>query len=143
MTNFPQLFLKKHEDKRLRQGHLWVFSNEIDTKRSSLEQFEAGDLVVVNDSSGKPLGVAYINPHALICARLLTRKLNSGIGERFFRSRINQAWLLRERLFDQPYYRLVFGESDGLPGLVIDRYNSVLSVQITTARASPHSSHRI
>lgn len=131
--NYPELFLKKHEDKRLRQGHLWVFSNEIDTKRSPLEQYQAGELVVVNDAGGKALGLAYINPHALICARLLTRKTNSGIGEKFFKTRLSRALALRQRLFDKPYYRLVFGESDGLPGLVIDRYDSVLSVQITTA----------
>ena len=131
--SYPELFLKKNEDKRLRQGHLWVFSNEIDTKRSPLEQFEAGDLVIVNDSGGKALGVAYINPHALICARLLSRKPNSNIGKKFFKERLSQALALRQRLFDKPFYRLVFGESDGLPGLVIDRYDGVLSVQITTA----------
>ncbi|MGY6277773.1 class I SAM-dependent rRNA methyltransferase [Methylomonas sp. MgM2] len=136
--SYPELFLKKHEDKRLRQGHLWVFSNEIDTKRSPLEQFEAGDLVVVNDSGGQALGVAYINPHALICARLLTRKPNGAIGETFFKTRINRALSLRQRLFDKPFYRLVFGESDGLPGLVIDRYDEVLSVQITTAGMERH-----
>lgn len=131
--HYPELFLKKHEDKRLRQGHLWIFSNEVDNSRSPLEQFAAGDLVVVNDSAGKALGIAYVNPHALICARLLTRKPNSSIGEKFFKTRLSQALVLRERLFDKPYYRLVFGESDGLPGLVIDRYGAVLSVQITTA----------
>jgi len=136
--SYPELFLKKNEDKRLRQGHLWVFSNEIDTKRSPLEQFEAGDLVVVNDSSGKALGVAYINPHALICARLLSRKPNSNIGTKFFKERLSQALGLRQRLFDKPFYRLVFGESDGLPGLVIDRYDGVLSVQITTAGMERH-----
>ena len=136
--NYPELYLKKHEDKRLRQGHLWVFSNEIDSKRSPLEQFAAGDLVVVNDSGGKALGIAYINPNALICARLLTRKLNSSIGEKFFKARLSQALALRQRLFDKPFYRLVFGESDGLPGLVIDRYDAVLSVQITTAGMEVH-----
>ncbi|MDD2760478.1 MAG: class I SAM-dependent rRNA methyltransferase [Methylomonas sp.] len=138
--SYRELFLKKHEDKRLRQGHLWVFSNEIDSKRSPLEQFEAGEVVVVNDSAGKPLGLAYINPHALICARLLTRKTNSSIGEKFFKTRLTQALALRQRLFDKPYYRLVFGESDGLPGLVIDRYDGVLSVQITTAGMEKHKS---
>lgn len=136
--SYPELFLKKHEDKRLRQGHLWVFSNEIDSKRSPLDQFSAGDLAILNDSGGKALGVVYVNPNALICARLLTRKPNSSIGEKFFKSRLQQAVALRERLFDQPYYRLVFGESDGLPGLVIDRYDSVLSVQITTAGMERH-----
>ena len=138
--NYPELFLKKHEDKRLRQGHLWVFSNEIDIKRSPLEQFTAGDVVTVTDSNGKTLGVAYVNPNALICARLLTRKPNSTIGEKFFKARLTQALALRQRLFDQPFYRLVFGESDGLPGMVIDRYDTVLSVQITTAGMELHKS---
>lgn len=136
--SYPELFLKKNEDKRLRQGHLWVFSNEVDCNRSALEQFAAGDLVCINDSAGKALGVAYVNPNALICARLLSRKHNSKIGESFFRARLTQALQLRERLFDKPYYRLVFAESDGLPGLVIDRFGSVLSVQITTAGMERH-----
>jgi 23S rRNA (cytosine1962-C5)-methyltransferase len=136
--SYPELFLKKNEDKRLRQGHLWVFSNEVDTQRSPLDGFAAGDLVVVNDSTGKALGVAYVNPEVLICARLLSRKPNAKIGESFFKARLTQALQLRERLFDKPYYRLVFAESDGLPGLVIDRFGSVLSVQITTAGMERH-----
>jgi len=138
IMSYPELFLKKNEDKRLRQGHLWVFSNEVDCQRSPLEQFGVGDIVVVNDSNGKALGVAYINPNALICARLLSRKPNTKIGENFFKTRLTEALQLRQRLFDKPYYRLVFAESDGLPGLVIDRFGSVLSVQITTAGMEKH-----
>jgi 23S rRNA (cytosine1962-C5)-methyltransferase len=115
-----------------------VFSNEVDTRRSPLENFSAGDLVIVSDSSGKAIGVAYVNPEVLICARLLSRKPNARIGESFFKARLTQALQLRERLYDKPYYRLVFGESDGLPGLVIDRFGSVLSVQITTAGMEKH-----
>lgn len=129
----PDLYLKKNEDKRLRKGHLWVFSNEVDTKRTPLDTFSAGDMVLVKDSSGKSLGSAYINPNTLICARLISRKPSKKIGENLFRDRIRNALVLRDQLFDKPYYRLIFGESDGLPGLVIDRFGSVLSVQITTA----------
>lgn len=129
----PDLYLKKNEDKRLRKGHLWVFSNEIDSHRSPLEQFAAGDLVQVKSADGKVLGTAYINPQALICARLLSRKANLKCGVNFFKERLATALALREKLFTQPYYRLVFGESDGLPGLVIDRFGPVLSLQITTA----------
>jgi 23S rRNA (cytosine1962-C5)-methyltransferase len=129
----PEIYLKKNEDKRLRKGHLWVFSNEVDAKRSPLEQFNAGDLVQVKSDDGKVLGTAYINPQALICARLLSRKPNLKCGSNFFKERLTTALALREKLFDKPYYRLVFGESDGLPGLVIDRFGAVLSVQITTA----------
>jgi len=129
----PQLFLRKNEDKRLRQGHLWVFSNEVDTKRSPLTQFTAGDLVSVTASDGKILGSAYINPNTLICARMLSRKPSAKLGEKIFTARIAKALSLRELFYDKPFYRLVFSESDGLPGLVIDRFGDVLSVQITTA----------
>lgn len=128
-----EIYLKKNEDKRLRKGHLWIFSNEIDTKRSPLEQFSPGDLVQVKASDGSVMGTAYINPQSLICARLLSRKGNLKCGVNFFKERLVTALVLREKLFDKPYYRLVYGESDGLPGLVIDRFDSVLSVQITTA----------
>ncbi len=129
----PEIYLKKNEDKRLRKGHLWVFSNEVDTKRSPLEQFSPGDLVQVKSDDGKILGTAYVNPQTLICARLLSRKPTLKCGVNFFKERLTSALALREKLFDKPYYRLVFGESDGLPGLVIDRFGPVLSVQITTA----------
>jgi 23S rRNA (cytosine1962-C5)-methyltransferase len=129
----PEIYLKKNEDKRLRKGHLWVFSNEVDTKRSPLEQFSTGDLVQVKSDDGKIMGTAYVNPQTLICARLLSRKPNLKCGVNFFKERLTTALALRKKLFDKPYYRLVFGESDGLPGLVIDRFGSVLSVQITTA----------
>ncbi len=129
----PQLFLRKNEDKRLRQGHLWVFSNEVDTKRSPLTQFTAGDLVSVTASDGKILGSAYLNPNTLICARMLSRKPSAKLGEKIFTARIAKALSLRELFYDKPFYRLIFSESDGLPGLVIDRFGDVLSVQITTA----------
>jgi 23S rRNA (cytosine1962-C5)-methyltransferase len=129
----PEIYLKKNEDKRLRKGHLWVFSNEVDTIRSPLEQFLPGDLVQIKSDDGKILGTAYVNPRTLICARLLSRKSNLKCGVNFFKERLSNALALREKLFDKPYYRLVFGESDGLPGLVIDRFGSVLSLQITTA----------
>jgi len=131
--SLPEIYLKKNEDKRLRKGHLWVFSNEVDTQRSPLEQFSAGDLAQLKSDDGKVLGTAYVNPQALICARLLSRKPNLKCGSNFFKERLTTALILREKLFTQPYYRLVFGESDGLPGLVIDRFGSVFSVQITTA----------
>ncbi len=131
--SLPEIYLKKNEDKRLRKGHLWVFSNEIDTKKTTLDQFSAGDLVNIKSDDGKIMGTAYINPQTLICARLLSRKPNLKCGVNFFKDRLITALSLRDKLFNKPFYRLVFGESDGLPGLVIDRFGSVLSVQITTA----------
>ena len=130
----PELYLRKNEDKRLRKGHLWVFSNEVDTKKTPLISFSAGDMVVVKDCEGKSLGSAYINPNTLVCARLIARKPTQKMGTTFFTDRISLAFNFREKLFPgQPFYRLIFGESDGLPGLVVDRFCSVLSVQITTA----------
>jgi 23S rRNA (cytosine1962-C5)-methyltransferase len=134
----PEIHLKKHEDKRLRKGHVWIFSNEIDTGRSPLDRFSAGQLVNVSAQDGKALGTAYINPNTLVCARLLSRKSNLSCGSTFFKTRLTNALQLREKLFAKPFYRLVFGESDGLPGLVIDRFGDVLAVQITTAGMELH-----
>ena len=117
--SLPEIYLKKNEDKRLRKGHLWVFSNEVDTKKTLLDQFNAGDLVNIKSDDGKLLGTAYVNPHTLICARLLSRKPNIKCGGNFFKERLTTALALREKVFSKPFYRLIFGESDGLPGLVI------------------------
>ncbi|HEX7029753.1 MAG TPA: class I SAM-dependent rRNA methyltransferase [Gammaproteobacteria bacterium] len=129
----PPLILKKGEDRRLRAGHLWIFSNEVDVKRTPLTAFEPGALARVEAAGGRPLGLAYVNPHSLISARLLTHGKSLPDFDALLRGRIRTALALRERLFDAPYYRLVFGESDLLPGLVVDRFGDVLVVQIATA----------
>ncbi len=128
----PILKLKKNEERRIRGGHLWVYSNEIDTQASPFDQFKAGDLVDLVTHNGKSLGIAYVNPGSLICARLLSRDPNHPPDQSLFVHRIKVALSLRERFFDKPFYRLVFGESDFLPGLVVDRYGDILVVQITT-----------
>lgn len=125
--------LKKNEDKRLKQGHLWIFSNEIDNQVSPLKNFEAGQVVTVEAANGKAIGVAYVNPNTLICGRLLSRNPKVQFNQAFLKKRIQAAQALREMNFESPFYRLVFGESDGLPGLVIDRFGDVFVVQITTA----------
>ncbi len=131
--DFAPLRLKKNEDKRLRAGHLWVFSNEIDTKATPLTTFEPGQPVVVEDLHGKPVGTGYVNPHSLICARLVGRDKRYPFSSSLLVHRLKVALSLREKLFDKPFYRWVFGEGDGLPGLVVDRYDDVLVVQLTTA----------
>jgi len=127
------LRLKKGEDRRLRAGHSWVFSNEVDTAATPLAAFTP-DLVarVVSDRDAF-LGHAYVNPHALICARLLSREEQRAPDAGLLAERIARAQRLRERLYPTPHYRLVFGESDELPGLVVDRYGDVVVGQIATA----------
>jgi 23S rRNA (cytosine1962-C5)-methyltransferase len=131
--NISILRLKKQEERRLLAGHLWIFSNEIDVAVTPLRNFQVGQLVRVETKTGRPLGVGYINPNTLLSARLLTRDANAHINQSFFVERFQQALALRESIFDKPFYRLVFGESDGLPGLVVDRYGQYLVAQITTA----------
>lgn len=130
---YSKLRLKKNEDRRIKAGHLWIYSNEIDTVTSPLNSFEPGQLITVENQHQQSLGIGYINPHSLICTRLLSHDVNTIIDEAFFKQRINTALSLRQKLFTHPYYRLVYGESDGLPGIVIDRYGDILVMQITTA----------
>lgn len=127
------LRLKKNEDRRLRAGHVWIYSNEIDIKSTPLREFLAGEEVVVEAADKTKLGVAYINPHSLITARVFTRKANQRLDLALISQRIQNALALRMRLYARPYYRLVFGESDGLPGLIADRFGSTLVLQINTA----------
>ncbi len=127
------LRLKKNADRRLKAGHLWLYSNEIDTDATPLKGLEPGQQVVVEAANGKALGVAYVNPNSLICARLVSREPTQGLDRSLLVHRLNQALSLRERLFAAPYYRLVHGESDLLPGLVIDRFGDTLVVQLNTA----------
>lgn len=133
MAELNLLRLKKNEDRRIKQGHMWVFSNEVDTQVTPLKGFVPGEQIIVEASNGKALGLAYVNPNSLICARVFSRDIKHQLGMTFFKKRLQQAQALRELTYDQPYYRLAFGESDGLPGLVIDRFNDVFVVQIGTA----------
>ncbi|MEO8459421.1 MAG: class I SAM-dependent rRNA methyltransferase [Dokdonella sp.] len=130
---YPALYLKRGEDARLRGGHLWVFSNEVDVARSPLSGFTAGQVCAIVDARDKAIGIGYVNPNSLICARLVARGLDHALDRSLIVHRLNIALALRERLFDAPFYRLVFGESDGLPGLTIDRFDDVLVGQTTTA----------
>ncbi|MFI4907940.1 MAG: class I SAM-dependent rRNA methyltransferase [Steroidobacterales bacterium] len=128
-----ELRLKRGEERRLSSGHLWVFSNEIDSDATPLSAFAPGDLAQITSQRSQFLGYAYVNPHALICARILSREPAHPVDRALVDTRLRAALALRERLHREPYYRLVFGESDGLPGLVLDRYGDVLVGQIATA----------
>ena len=129
----PVLRLKRGEERRLASGHLWVFSNEIDTAATPLTALAPGALVQLLSHRDAFIGYAYVNPHALICARILSRDVAQPVGASLLEQRLRSALSLRERLYAAPYYRWVFGESDQLPGLVLDRYGQVIVGQLATA----------
>ena len=133
LTGRAPLQLRKGEDRRIRAGHLWIYSNEVDTTATPLTAFAPGDPVEVRDSRGAALGSGYVNPHSLICCRLVSRRPDQALDGVLLEGRLREALALRERLFEEPYYRLAHGEGDRLPGLVVDRFGDVLVVQITTA----------
>lgn len=124
-----RLLLKRNQDRRIRGGHPWVFSNEVGEVEGGPTD---GSLVEIADWRGAYLGLAYYNHHSLICARLVTRGRDT-IDAGFFAGRIARAVRLREQLMPGARtLRLVHGEADLLPGLVVDRYEDWLSVQVLT-----------
>ncbi len=128
-TPTGRLLLRRGEDRRVRGGHPWIFSNEVDRWEGAVDE---GGLVEVTDSRGAYLGVAYVNRHSLICARMLTRGRDA-IDRAFFVKRLERAKRLRETSYPgEACVRLVYGESDQLPGLVVDRYGDCLAVQVLT-----------
>lgn len=131
--SLPPLRLKRNEERRIAAGHLWVFSNEVDTQATPITAFKPGDLCRVVSDRDKFLGFAYVNPKTLICARILGRDPNYPPGREFLVHRLQTALALRERLYATPFYRWVYGESDGLPGLVLERFGDVVVAQIGTA----------
>ena len=133
VTELPKLVLKKNEERRLGAGHLWVYSNEVDNKKTPLKELDAGAMVALYSQRGQFCGNAYVNPHSLICARVFSFKEGQLLDTSLIRMRLAAALKLRDSLYDFPAYRLVHGEGDLLPGLVVDRYNDVLVVQISTA----------
>jgi 23S rRNA (cytosine1962-C5)-methyltransferase len=131
--SIPVLKLKRGEDRRLRAGHLWIFSNEVDTVATPLTQFEPGAAVQVHSDRDQFLGHAYVNPRTLIAARIVGRDADAPLDASLLVHRLRVALSLRERLYPEPFYRLVFGESDGLPGLVLDRFGDLVVGQSGTA----------
>jgi 23S rRNA (cytosine1962-C5)-methyltransferase len=121
--------LKKGEGRSLKAGGAWIFNNEIDTITGT---FKNGSIVKVNDFDGYPLGLGFINQNSVIRIRMLTRNSETEINEDFFRMRVKNAWEYRKQVMmpeDLKACRLIFGEADYLPGLVVDRYEDVLVVE--------------
>lgn len=115
-------------EKRLKSGHLWIYSNEFDTKFKSLKDVENGEQVAVENQQGKIIAYAFINPQALICGRIVSRK--RPFDRAVLKKALRDALALREQAFEKPYYRLFYAEGDYLPGLIIDRYGDCCVVQI-------------
>ena len=118
--------LKKGEGRTIKAGGLWIFDNEIDTIMGS---FANGDIVIVHDFDGYPLGRGFINTNSKIRIRLMTRHVDQEIDEAFLRMRVQQAWEYRKTTVDISSCRVIFGEADFLPGIVVDKYEDVLVVQ--------------
>jgi 23S rRNA (cytosine1962-C5)-methyltransferase len=128
----PVLKLRPKEGRRVRAGAPWVFSNEI-VMDPAAKTLAAGSLVTVQGDDGVVFGTGYFNPASLIAARLLDPKADAAIDVAFFIAALKRALARREALYDAPYYRLVHAEGDGLPGLAVDRFDDLCSVQVTTA----------
>jgi 23S rRNA (cytosine1962-C5)-methyltransferase len=125
-----RILLRKNEEHRILSGHQWIFSNEINVVEGNPDP---GDLVTLHRHDGKVLGTGFYNPHSLIAFRLLTTEQEE-VSFDFFERRITNALNLRKRIFPQAEsFRLVHGESDFLPGLIIDKYNEFLSLQTLSA----------
>ena len=127
------LVMRAGESRRVRRGHPWVYSNEIDNTRTPLLGFAAGDVTQLVEPDGGFVAWIDINPHAVLCGRVLSRKQEVVPDADWLGERLDAALGLRQRFYLDPYYRLVYGDADGLSGLVIDRYNDVFVVQVGSA----------
>lgn len=125
-----QLHIRPGHDRRIRRGHPWVFSNEI---QAPINDIKPGETVEILTATGEYLGTGYYNPHSLIAARILSRQRESIDCVDFYRDRLLKAMLMRKAVYGEANaVRLVHGEGDHLPGLVVDRYDNILSVQFLT-----------
>src|SRR5262245_43741872 len=128
----PTIALKRGEQKRLLDGHPWVYSNEI-VMDAAAKALPPGTSVRLAGHAGRALGTAMFNPRTLIAARLWSREADETVDRAFLAARLRRALTLREKLFAAPFYRLVHAESDGIPGTVVDRYGDTLAVQVNCA----------
>ena len=132
MAIHPLIKLRPKEGRRLRAGAPWVFSNEI-VMDAAAKALAPGSVVNVQGDDGIAFGTGYFNAASLIAVRLLDPKPDAKIDAAFFTIALQRALARREALYDAPYYRLVHAEGDGLPGLAVDRFGDLCSVQVTTA----------
>jgi 23S rRNA (cytosine1962-C5)-methyltransferase len=131
-TTRPAITLLPGGHRRAEIGHPWIYSNEV-RMDAAAKALPPGSVVTLRRADERSLGVAMFNPHTLLAARLLDRDMARSIGKRFLARRLERALRLREQLYAAPFYRLIHAEADGLPGLVIDRFDDVLVVQANAA----------
>lgn len=118
--------LKKGEGRSLKAGGPWVYDNEIE---SIMGSFENGDIVMVHDFDGYPMGRGFINRNSKLTVRMMTRDKDTEVNDEFIRMRVKNAWEYRKRVVDTSSCRVIFGEADFLPGIVVDKFSDVLVVE--------------
>lgn len=132
LKKLPTVILRAGEDRRVRAGHPWAFSNEI-LMDADAKAIPVGSLATLRAPGGEPLALVTFNPHSLIAARVLSTNPEAHVDALFLGRRLAQAAALRDRLVGVPYYRLIHAEADGLPGVIIDRFGDAFVVQVNTA----------
>lgn len=131
-TEYPLIQLKQGHNRRVKSGSPWVFSNEIDMNEEA-KSLPNGALVRLQDSSSTFLGVGTFNAHSLISFRKIANDPQTVIDKAFIAKRLRQSVALRDTLVNSPFYRLIHSEADGLPGLIIDRFDTIIACQLNTA----------
>ncbi len=125
-SKFPVVRIKKGSGRSLKAGGAWIYDNEIDQITGD---YENGDMVFVEDFDGYPLGQGFINLNSTIAIRMMTRKKDVIVDEAFIKMRVRNAWEYRKAVTDLSCCRVIFGEADFLPGIVIDKFSDVLVVE--------------
>lgn len=132
LKKLPTVILRAGEDRRVRAGHPWAFSNEI-LMDADAKAIPVGSLATLRAPGGEALALVTFNPHSLIAARVLSTNPEAQVDALFFGRLLTRAAALRDRLVGVPYYRLIHAEADGLPGVIIDRFGDAFVVQVNTA----------
>ena len=132
LKKLPTVILRAGEDRRVRAGHPWAFSNEI-LMDADARAIPVGSLATLRAPGGEALALVTFNPHSLIAARVLSTNPEAQVDALFFGRLLTRAAALRDRLVGVPYYRLIHAEADGLPGVIIDRFGDAFVVQVNTA----------
>ena len=143
LSSLPVIRLKpKSEARAIRHGFPWVYDNEIVTDRRT-KALQPGEIAVLEDANRMSVATVAVNPKSRIMARVLSRDAGVSIDAEWIKARITRAFEMRARLFDAPFYRLVHAEADGLPGVIIDRFDEIAVIQPNAAWAERMLSHLV